>query len=125
DFTKYIWSEGTDGLNYTVINGQNTATLNRTGLTPGYHYYKVEGLINPDGVDETLLCTALSEVFVVYVLPQLNVTVTGTTTNDNDAFVFCESEADKIDPSNGQQKVTLSSSVSFNGYTGTPAVTEF
>jgi len=125
NFTKYIWSESTDGISYTVITGQNTSTLTQSGLTPGYHYYKVEGLVNPDGVDESLLCSPLSEVFAVYVLPQLSVTVSGTTTNSNNAFVFCESEANTSSPADGQKKVSLTSSVTFNGYSGVPNVDAF
>src|SRR5690606_42086855 len=64
----------------------------RSGLTPGYHYYQVRGVINPDGLDESLLCEGPTETFVVFVLPPLSVAVDGTSKNTDNAFIFCESE---------------------------------
>ncbi|MBL1410489.1 hypothetical protein [Sphingobacterium faecale] len=126
DFTKYVWSESTDGTNYTVIAGQETMTLSKSDLTPGYHYYKVKGIINPDNVDESLLCDTQEETFVVFVLPTLKVTTNGTSTNTTtNPYVFCENEANITTPENGQEKVTLTSSVSFDNYTGLPIVGDF
>ena|SRR5690606_4407767 len=119
EFTSYVWYQGTDGTDYTEITGETGMTLSRSGLTPGYHYYQVRGVINPDGLDESLLCEGPLETFVVYVLPPLSVAVDGTSTNTDNAFIFCESEG------NASENVTLSSTVSFDGYSVTPEVTDF
>lgn len=125
-FTRYIWSVSTDGTNYTPLHAEITAKLTQSGLTPGYHYYKVKGIINPDGINESLLCEGKEETFVIFVLPSLQATVQGTTTNTpNTAFIFCESEANTTNPADGQKKVSLTSSVAFNSYTGSPAVSDF
>jgi len=41
-------------------------------LTEGFHYFKVQGVVNPDGIPETELCVVKEEIYVVYVLPTLN-----------------------------------------------------
>ncbi|MDR2284096.1 MAG: hypothetical protein LBE37_12850 [Sphingobacterium sp.] len=118
EFTKYIWSESTDGTTYTEITAQTTATLNQSGLTPGYHYYKVKGIINPDGADESLLCQAKEETFVVFVLPPLSVTA-NRADNGTGFLQYCESDAAT------QTNVVLKANAAYTSYLGTPALADF
>src|SRR5690606_34094986 len=118
EFTSYVWYEGTNGTDYTEITGETGMTLSRSGLTPGYHYYQVRGVINPSGLDETLLCEGPTETFVVFVLPPVTVTTTNTSTTP--ALQYCENEAA------AQENITLSAGVNYASYSGNPQpVTEF
>src|SRR5690606_15067922 len=110
EFTEYIWSESTDGTSWTDIAEESDETLNRSGLTPGYHHYRVMGIINPDNVDESLLCESLTETFVVYVLAPLTVSGSGTSANSGGEFVFCEAESQD---ESEQAKVQLSATAGY------------
>src|SRR5690606_8627259 len=118
EFTSYVWYQGTNGTDYTEITGETGMTLSRSGLTPGYHYYQVRGVINASGLDETLLCEGPTETFVVFVLPPVTVTTTNTSTTP--ALQYCENEAA------AQENITLSAGVNYASYSGNPQpVTEF
>lgn len=77
-----------------------------TGLTEGYHYFKVRGIINPDNITEEELCNVQEETYVVYVLPELAVTTTASVPIGK-SFQYCETEANKTTPASGQTKVKI------------------
>lgn len=136
DFTHYRWSYmGAD--NGGVVDGTafnpNLATttgwlkeyeaaddnkLQVTGLTEGYHYFKVQGYIVPEGADLTETCMQYSETFVVYVLPQLSVMAERADAGTG-PLQYCE-----ID-SNSQTNVVLRADVDYDSYEGGPALDGF
>ncbi len=87
-----------------------------TSLAPGYHYFRVESYIIPEGADDSELCTVEDETFVVYVLPPLTVTVTHTGTNE--LLQYCEIDAAT------QQNVQMTATVAYDGYTGDPDIAD-
>jgi hypothetical protein len=115
-FTHYTWEYGTNGTAYSPV-GTDSPTLAQTGAAPGYHYYRVSARIIPEGTDPDLACDPDNvEVFVVFVLPPLNVTVA----NIGDFLQYCESDA--ADQTNVQLAV---SEIAYDGYTETPVVDDF
>ncbi|WP_353184609.1 hypothetical protein [Parapedobacter lycopersici] len=121
EFTTYNWYDDGDGstLSTTPIPGENSVTLPRTGLAPGYHQYRVEAFIIPPGADPNEICPPdQTETFVVFVLPQLGVGVTHTGANTS-LLQYCEDEAAT------QDKVVLTADVNYEGYTGDPALDQF
>lgn len=116
-FTHYTWEYSTDGTTYNSV-GDNSPTLAQTaGVGPGYHYYRVEARIVPEGTDPDLTCVADNvETFVVFVLPPLTVTASNTA----DILQYCESDADE------QTNVALEiDEIAYGGYEGAPAVDDF
>lgn len=105
-----------EGLLVTYSSpGDNTLPLSE--LSPGYHYFNVQGYILPEGtaMDET--CEPqYTETFVVFVLPPLKVT---TTPEENDLLQYCELDA------SGQTAIGFAASVAYDGFTESPALSEF
>ncbi|MFE7085738.1 hypothetical protein ACR78F_17405 [Sphingobacterium spiritivorum] len=139
-FTNYTWYYmGTSGtaaasgaaFNTNLVAGgysvaQDATTANNklplTNLTEGYHYFKVQGVVNPDNAPVGALCTPQEEVFVVYVLPRLNIASAGVLAGGATDFAFCESESSG---SNTQAKVQVTATPSFVTSGLTPAVSDF
>src|SRR5690606_13531623 len=88
-----------------------------TNLTEGYHYFKVRGIVNPDNITEEELCNVQEETYVVYVLPELQVSATGSVPSGS-AFQYCETEAAT------ESKVKVNTAYSFVRPT-TPTVGNF
>ncbi len=137
DFTHYRWSymgqdnlaiaDGTDynaGLDVTdgaLIKyvAPNDNKLLVSALAEGYHYFRVQGYIIPEGTDIDNTCEPqYSETFAVYVLPQLEVTAAR-----NDAgtgpLQYCESTAA------AQTDVVFKADVAYQNYLGNPALGGF
>lgn len=131
-FTLYKWYYmGQDGA--TAIDGPNgliAAGLEKdaaspdankhqiTQLSEGFHYFKVEGYIIPEGLTiDDELCTVQEEIFVVFVLPELASTVTNTSINPS--LFYCESDA------SSQTNVVLTAGVEYANYSGTPPLDQF
>ena len=133
DFTSYTWhymgSSGTaavDGSAFntglsatglTVASGTDKNKLQLTKLTEGYHYFKVSGSIDAGGGE---LCDPQEETFVVYVLPQIEVTA-NVKPIANNLYQFCESESN-------QAKVGVNASYQFltpSLRSGSPSVSDF
>ncbi len=130
DFTHYKWfymgntagaTAAIDGSTFAtglVANGllvPSTAPnysnkLVVTNLTEGYHYFKVQGIVNPDNILETELCTIEEEIYVVYVLPQLAVEAQGNLASGITAFQYCETE---IGTGIKQEKVAVKATYDF------------
>lgn len=128
DFTHYKWfymgSAGTaaadggafatgltsTGLLVPSVAGNPSNKLVLTGLTEGYHYFKVQGIVNPDNIAETELCTVKEEIYVVYVLPQLAVVANGKLPSGVLAFQYCETE---VGADIKQEKVAVNASYDF------------
>src|SRR5690606_14963247 len=90
-----------------------------TELSPGFHYFRVQGFIIPPDVDESEVCPPdAEEVFVVFVLPPLTVTTTNTA---GELLQYCESDAET------QGNVAFSTAVVYDEdyYSGNPPVGEF
>src|SRR5690606_24770389 len=92
--------------------------LQVTGLTEGYHYFKVQGYIVPEGADLTETCMQYSETFVVYVLPQLSV-MAKRADEGTGPLQYCEIDA------NSQTNVVLRADVEYDSYEGGPALNGF
>jgi len=97
---------------YAVKNAtpgvSNKLTL--TNLTEGFHYFKVQGVVNPDGIPETELCVVKEEIYVVYVLPTLKITATGVLPSGTTGFQYCESETEGT---NTQSKLKIATTYAF------------
>ncbi|MFB2119718.1 hypothetical protein [Parapedobacter sp. 2B3] len=130
EFTMYKWSYmGADGVTPTTLYGLDAGGTEKTvgvddpanrhtvtSLAPGFHYFRVEGYIIPEGADDSELCTVEDETFVVYVLPPLAVTTTHT--GENGLLQYCEIDATT------QQNVQMTATVAYDGYTGDPAIAD-
>jgi hypothetical protein len=139
EFTHYRWSylgqtngavavDGTtynagliadDGLlkEYTAAD-DNKLTV--AGLTEGYHYFKVQGYIVPEGAALTETCMQYSETYVIYVLPQLTVTANRADVEETTPLQYCETDA------SGQTSVVLKADVAYDNYAETaPALSDF
>src|SRR5690606_31570371 len=92
--------------------------LKVTGLTEGYHYFKVQGYIVPEGADLTETCMQYSETFVVYVLPQLSVMAERADAGTG-SLQYCEIDAGT------QENVVLNAVVKYDSYGGSPALENF
>lgn len=133
-FTHYRWFYmGADGN--AAVDGTDFATglddnglLNTYGsagdeklvirnLTEGYHYFKVQGIVNPDNIANEELCNIQEETYVVYVLPELKVDATASL-NSGASFQYCETDA------GSQNKVKIDADYSFVR-TNTPTASEF
>ncbi len=119
-FTSYKWYTGSAD-NWTLVDGQKDSLLVRSGLEPGYHHFRVEGIINPNGVPEDLLCGFLDETFTVFVLPSLSITSSGTGATGS-FYVYCESD---VENDVKQKKIGIETQVSFVDYSQTPEVDKF
>lgn len=98
---------------------QPSNKLQVQGLTEGYHVFKVQGFILPEGADQSAICLPdKEEIYVVYVLPRLKVDITreggGTT-----PLQYCETEAAT------QTKVQMRVATSFETPGVLPAVGSF
>ena len=93
-----------EGLEKSVGTG-DAHKLSVNGLTPGYHIFQVEGIMNPDGAESTDLCEPEVETIVLYVLPPLKVSANGEDPSGN--FQYCETDAAT------QEAVTITSSTEF------------
>ena len=126
DFTSYKWFYMGQDLTSTTPFAYGTTIpagglvqvsnkLPITGLSEGYHVFKVQGYILPAGADETAICEPdKEETFVVYVLPRLNVALSrtgGATT----PLQYCETDAGT------QTNVDIQADVDYLNYTGSPA----
>lgn len=137
DFTHYRWSymgadNGSTAIDGTGFNANLVATtgwlkeyeaandnkLIVTGLTEGYHYFKVQGYIVPDGAALTEACMQYSETFVVYVLPQLTV-MAERADEGTGSLQYCETTA------GSQTNVILKADVEYDNYEGSPALESF
>ena len=136
DFTHYRWTymgqdnnaatdgtafnaglDATDGWlkEYTAANDNK---LSVTGLTQGYHYFKVQGYIVPTGTTLNETCIQYSETFVVFVLPQLTVDAKRADAGTG-PLQYCEINAAS------QTSVVLKADVNYTNYAGTPALGNF
>jgi hypothetical protein len=77
-FTSYVWSRVNSNSGADVITGQTGNILSLTNETPGYHTYRVNGII--DNLNGAVCQSDAYEDFTVFVLPALtpNALVTGT-----------------------------------------------
>ena len=132
-FTQYRWyymgqdgSEAVAGHGLIATGTDKVAGVDTdanqhqvTQLEPGFHYFKVEGYIVPEGLDiDDELCTVQEETFIVFVLPELTTTVAHTG-GDTSLLQYCENEAD------AQTNVVLTASAAYDTYTGEPASDQF
>lgn len=125
DFTSYKWFYMGQDLTSTTpvaygttipVGGldQVSNKLPITGLSEGYHVFKVQGYILPAGADPGAICEPdKEETFVVYVLPQLavNLTRTGGATGP---LQYCETKA------TSQTNVDIQADVNYLNYAGLP-----
>ncbi|ERJ61415.1 hypothetical protein M472_21905 [Sphingobacterium paucimobilis HER1398] len=136
DFTHYRWTYmGQDNSvikDGTTYNAELNATegwlkeylatndnkLSVTGLTQGYHYFKVQGYIVPAGTTLNETCMQYSETFVVFVLPQLTVDAKRAD-GGKGVLQYCETEA------SDQDNVELQADIKYDGYTGSPTLESF
>lgn len=138
DFTHYRWSymgqdNGAVAVDGTAFNAALDATdgalieyvapndnkLPVSALTEGYHYFRVQGYIIPEGTDIDNTCAPqYSETFVVYVLPQLAVTAARADAGTG-PLQYCESTAAT------QTDVVLQADVAYDNYLGNPALGDF
>ncbi|HMR19389.1 MAG TPA: hypothetical protein PKA53_08830 [Sphingobacterium sp.] len=137
EFTHYRWFYlGQDGAG--AVNGTNFAdgviadgllkTYNAagdeklviTGLTEGYHYFRVRGIVNPDNIAEEELCNIQDETYVIYVLPELKVDAVATV-DGGAAFQYCETA---VSGTNEQAKVKVNVTYGFVR-SNTPAAAGF
>src|SRR5690606_20545632 len=78
-FDSYQWNTVSADGTETLITGETTVALTATALVPGYHKYRVYGLVNNG--DGTLTCQSDEyQDIILFVLPELTVT---TLTNLN------------------------------------------
>ncbi|WP_461534472.1 hypothetical protein [Sinomicrobium sp.] len=115
-FTSYEWYNiATDGSSETenVITGETAATLTRTGLAPGYHKFRVYGLVN----DGSVICQ--SEEFqdiIIFVLPPL--TVETAFDDKGNPLGYCLADLASMTPIElSVSGVTADYSANANGYT--------
>lgn len=75
EFSSYEWytvlSDGTE----TIVTGETTATLTLSSLPPGYHKFRVYGVV--DNGDGTVSCQSSDyQDIILFVLPELTVETT-------------------------------------------------
>lgn len=111
DGTVFATGLDENGLLNTYVNAGDEKLVIRN-LTEGYHYFKVQGIVNPDNIEDEELCNIQEETYVVYVLPRLSVSATGSTTlvsggdTPTPLFQFCETDG-------AQDNVTIATNYSF------------
>lgn len=88
-FTSYEWNSVLGDGTETLVTGTTTAILTASGLAPGYHKYRVYGLV--DNGDGTVTCQSDDyQDIILFVLPELSVTTTANL-NGNPAG-YCVAE---------------------------------
>ncbi len=141
EFTHYRWFYmGTDGTTaetkygidvngnlQTMSDDPNNNKIIVTGLEEGYHYFRVQGIVNPNDIVDFEGCDIQEEIFVVFILPQLDITVNSNSTltnGTNQVFEFCETEGQN----ENQDKVSITTTYSFQNSalpTSTPSAQDF
>lgn len=136
-FTHYRWSYMgqtnagiADGTNFNAeldatdgwlkeYTAPNDNKLPLTALTEGYHYFRVQGYIVPEGTNIDDTCPPqYEETFIVYVLPQLSVTAARADAGTG-SLQYCELNAAS------QTDVVLKADVAYTSYAGTPPLGDF
>lgn len=108
-YTKYAWAEINPSGGGDPITGQESAVLQLTNVSPGYHTYRVFGIKdNADGA----VCSGETADFTVYVLPKLQVTAT---IPNSTILKYC---ANDVPPAGGSKEILITAQVT--GFDGTP-----
>lgn len=87
NYTRFVWLEVlSDGTTVTTNTlSSNSKSQGIVDATPGYHKYRVHGLIELSSGGPTCQSDEYDE-FVIFVLPQLNV---NTTLNNSPLLTYC------------------------------------
>ncbi|HEY1024220.1 MAG TPA: hypothetical protein VGE26_03590 [Sphingobacteriaceae bacterium] len=101
-YTKFAWAEVNAAGGGTPIGGQESAELQLSNVTPGYHIYRVQGIKN-NGDD--VICNGDWADFTVYVLPRLKVMATIPNAT---ILKYC---ADAVPSSGGANEILITAAV--------------
>lgn len=120
-FSSYEWNTVSFDGTETLITGETTINLTATGLAPGYHKYRVYGLV--DNGDGTVTCQSSQyEDIILFVLPELEVT-SAAALNGNPAG-YCVDDIPATPIQLSVDNITADYTGNANGYTN-PAGSDF
>ena len=113
-FSSYEWNtvqfDGTE----TLLTGESGTTLEASALVPGYHKFRVYGLV--DNGDGTVTCqSAEYEDIIVFVLSPLTVTTTANLNGNPSGYCVADIPTTPINLS--VSSVTVDYTNNTNGYT--------
>ncbi|RAV27448.1 hypothetical protein [Sinomicrobium soli] len=122
-FTSYEWYNiTTDGTDETenIITGESVQSLVRTALPPGYHKFRVYGLVD----DGSVICQSDDfEDIIVFVLSPLTVATTFAD-NGTTGLAYCSTDVPENPIALSVDGVTADYSDNANGYAN-PAGSDF
>lgn len=120
-FTSYQWNTVSSDGTETIITGETAVDLTATSLAPGYHKYRVYGLV--DNGDGTVTCQSDQyEDIILFVLPELEVT-SEVDLNGNPAG-YCVEDIPTAPIQLSIADITADYTANTNGYTN-PAGSDF
>ena len=120
-FDSYQWNtvfaDGTE----TLITGETTVALTATALAPGYHKYRVYGVV--DNADGTVTCQSDEyEDIILFVLPELSVNTLANLNGNTPGYCMEDIPTTPINLS--VDDITADYSANANGYAN-PAGSDF
>lgn len=113
-FTSYQWNTVLADGTETLIAGETTAALTATALAPGYHKYRVYGVV--DNGDGTVTCQSDEyEDIILFVLPEL--TVSTLANLNGNPLGYCMEDIPTTPINLSVDNVTADYTANANGYT--------
>jgi len=112
-FNSYQWYLVLQNGTENIVSGQTTANLSLAQLAPGYHKYRVYGLVNNEG--GTVICQSEEyQDLILFVLSPLDITTT-VTLNDNPQE-YCANNVFDTPTNLSVTNITADYSANTNGY---------
>ncbi|WP_335964790.1 hypothetical protein [Galbibacter sp. PAP.153] len=112
-FDSYQWYLVTADGTENTVTGQTTANLTLSGLAPGYHKYRIYGLLDNEGGTVTCQSEEYQDI-ILFVLPPLEVE---TTVNLNgNPLGYCANDIPDVPINLSVTNLTADYSASTNGY---------
>lgn len=113
-FSTYQWNTVAADRTETVVAGESTANLTASSLAPGYHKYRVYGMV--DNGDGTVTCQSTDyEDIILFVLPELTVN-TAVNLNGN-PLAYCMDAIPTTPIQLSVDNITADYTGNSNGYT--------
>ena len=112
-FDSYQWNTVSADGTETLITGETTVALTATALVPGYHKYRVYGVV--DNGDGTVTCQSDEyEDIILFVLPELSVNTLANLNGNLPGYCMEDIPATPINLS--IDEITADYSANANGY---------